>query len=553
MTYQVNLLNTSEEMLLGLINHDNNPDNIPHQDLWPKVEAIDIDNVVLGSRFIAPAHPWSVTPEGKAVDMVVKKEIAFETNVCKVVIRGDDSSRVYIDEVGYAANRNKEHETTLEIPVEQGIRTVAVWTVNTETTGGVTFAIYDGETLRAVSDESWGYVTPIENKIVKERYLKRGWHELKEEDVLYIRPPVDVPSGDYLNTGRVELGEILPEPALNNCAYQTWPAADIYPHDPTSGTSYHRSHPSAKYIYSLPHHMLLGPEEYCMFVRVVNCPTGKLRIDASIDDEAEFFIDGVKVDHVFNAVLSSTTLNVTPGYRKIGVKVKEGPGLSPWHANWAIWDNGSLVAVSDTTWKCAVSVDPKINDKVAHLTNSIRPGYANEFTLASDSGVIADPLKSQVTSPDGTVVETYHLPLQGTSWSWLSEFTNMTPPKNTITTVVTTGDGYDVEEVPVKYNRIGLDVLFSLTGIEIREINLDVNPDGSVVLNQRVLDDINRRYGVNFVSSDFDLSLEEDGYHIAASANSVAFNDKTKFNVLRSLTTRVPNTTLVGFLNDNVH
>lgn len=552
MTYQVNLLNTSEEMLLGLINHDNNPDNIPHQDLWPKVEAIDIDNVVLGSRFIAPAHPWSVTPEGKAVDMVVKKDIAFETNVCKVVIRGDDTSRIYVDEVGYTANNNKEHEVTIEIPVEIGIRTVAIWTVNTETTGGVTFAIYDGDTLRAVSDESWGFVTPIENAVVKERYVKKGWHELKEEDVLYIRPPVAVPNGDYSNSGRLEVAAIGLEPALSNCAYQTWPAADIYPHDPTAGTSYHRSHPTAKYVYSLPHHMLLKADEYCMFVRVVNCPTGKLKIDASIDDSAEFYVDGVKVNHTFNALLSSVTIDVTPGYRKIGVKVIEGPGLSPWHANWAIWDNGSLVAVSDTSWKCAVSASPSINDKVAHLSNTIRPGFTNTFTLTSDSGAVANPSKTQVTSPDGTVVETYHLPMQNTNWDWLSKSVNMNPPKNTITTVVTTGDGYDVEEVPVKYNRIGLDVLFSLTGIEIREINLDVNPDGTAVLNQRVLDDINRRYGVNFVMADFDLSHDKDGYHIAASANSVAFNGETMFDVLQSLTTRVPNTTLVGFLEENV-
>ncbi len=551
MTYQVNLRNSSEEMLLGLINHDNNPDNIPHQDLWPKVEAVDIDNVVLGSRFIAPAHPWSVTPGGEAVDMVVKKEIAFETNVCKVVIRGDNSSRIYIDEVGYAANGNKEHEATIEMPVEPGMRTVAIWTVNTETTGGVTFAIYDGDTLRAVSDETWGFVTPIENKVVKERYFKKGWHELVQDDILYIRPPVAVANGNYANNGRVEVGNIGLEPALSNCAYQTWPAADIYPGDP-SGTSYKRSHPTAKYIYSLPYHLKLPKDEYCMFVRVINCPTGKLKIDASIDDYAEFYVDGVKVDHTFNALLSSTTINVAPGYRKIGVKVTEGPGMSPWHANWAIWDNGSLVAVSDTTWKCAASISPTINDKTAHLTNTIRPGYSNEFTLTSDSGAVAAPLKSDVTSPDGTIVETYHLPMQNTNWDWVSKFTNMNPPKNTITTIVTTGDGFDVEEVPVKYNRIGLDVLFSLTGIEIREINMDVNPDGTVVLNQRVLDDINRRYGVNFVMADFDLSHDENGYHIAASVNSVAFNSETDFTVLRSLTTRVPNTTLVGFLESNV-
>lgn len=552
MTYQVNLLNTSEEMLLGLINHDNNPDNIPHQDLWPKVEAIDIDNVVLGSRFIAPTHPWSVTPEGKAVDMVVKKEIAFETNLCKVVIRGDDSSRIYVDEVGYAANRNKEHEATIEIPVEQGIRTVAVWTVNTETTGGVTFAIYDGDTLRAVSDETWGFVTPIENSVVKERYVKKGWHELKEEDILYIRPPVAVPSGDYSNNGRLEVGNIGLEPALANYAYQTWPNADIYPGVPTSGESYKRAHPNAKFIYSLPYHLLLPKDEYYMFVRQVNCPTGKLRIDGAFDDYATVFIDGVEHSHQFNSRLSSTTINVAPGYHKVAIKVVEGPGMSPVHGNWAIWDNGSVVAVSDTTWKYAASIDSAINDKVGQLSNTIPAGFTNEFTLKSDSGAVANPAKTQVTNPDGSVVETYHLPMQNTSWDWLSEYTNKTPPKNTITTIVTTTDGYDVEDVPVKYNRIGLDVLFSLTGIEIREINLDVNPDGTVVLNQRVLNDINRRYGVNFVMADFDLSHDEDGYHIAASANSVAFNSETDFTVLRSLTTRVPNTTLVGFLEDNV-
>tara|TARA_Y100001956_G_scaffold78969_1_gene91448 strand:+ start:1360 stop:3012 length:1653 start_codon:yes stop_codon:yes gene_type:complete len=547
MTYQVNLKHTNEEMLLGLINHDNNPDNIPHQDLWPKVSAVDIENVVEGSRYIAPEHPWVVGVDGKAIDMVVKKELPFESKTCKVVIRGDDSTRIYVDEVGYQGNRNKEHKATINIPVEPGMRTVAIWVVNTELDGGLSFAIYDDEKLIAVSDESWGYVTPIENQIVKERYFKKGWHVIQPEDVLYIRPPVAIDVGDYERNGTIDNADIPVEPGVGNFAHERWNQAEVYPGTPSS---YERVHPDAKYL-TINAWMRPPKDSELCFVRSVNCLTGNLRIEVVADDYATVFVDGVEKNHTFNHVKSSLDVSVTPGIHKIAVVVKEGPGGSPVQANWAIYDDGNVVAVSDTTWKAKCDQEADFTAKKVKVVNTIPSGYRMDFEWL-DNGVEAIETVSTIYNPDGSKVETRLVDLQDTDWMWTAEFVNLTPPLNTITTVVTTDDEYEVKEVPVSYNRMSVDKLFSLCGLSVREINLDVAQDGSIVLNQRVLDEMNRRYGVNFQVADFELTYDEKGYKLAASPNSVAFNDETAFTVIRSLTTRIPNRTLNGFLSDKV-
>ena len=545
MTYQVNLKHTNEEMLLGLINHDNNPDNIPHQDLWPKVSAVDIENVVEGSRYIAPEHPWVVGTDGKAIDMVVKKELPFESTTCKVVIRGDDSTRVYVDEVGYQGSRNKEHKATIDIPVEPGMRTVAIWVVNTEAEGGLSFAIYDDEKLIAVSDESWGYVTPIENKVVKERYFKKGWREIHSEDVLYIRPPVAIDVGDYKKSGNIKSADVPVEPGVGNFAYERWNQAEVYPGAPTG---YDRVHPDAKYL-TINAWMRPPMDAGLYFVRTVNCPTGNLRIEAVADDYASLFIDGVEKSHVFDHTKSTVDVTLTPGTHKIAFVIKEGLGGSPVHGNWAIYDNGNLVAVSDTTWKAKCDQESDFTAKKVKVVNSIPNGYRMDFVW-QDNGKDVIETVSTIYNPDGSKVETRLVDLQYVDWMWTADFVNLSPPLNTITTVVTTSDKYDVKEVPVSYNRMSVDKLFSLCGLSVREINLDVDADGGIVLNQRVLDEMNRRYGVNFQMGDFDLVYDEKGYRLAASPNSVAFNDETDFTVIRSLSTRVPIRALNGFVAD---
>lgn len=550
MTYQVDLSKSGEELLLGLINYDNNPLNIPHQDLWPKVVTFDGTNLVPGSKLVAPEYPWTVTDGGSAVDMVVKKEIPFETNTCIVKIRGNDASRIYVDGVGYAGNNNKDHMATVEIPVEPGMRTVAIWVLNDETTGGATFSIHDGETLRAVSDESWGYVTPIQNGIVKERYVKEGWRELKPEDILYVRPPVSVPDGAYVKRGTLTFAEIGTPYELSNHAYKLWRNADIYPLNPANGSNYLKADPSAKYIWieSIGNPPANTEEA---FIREIFCETGSVEFTGSFDDSAVLYIDGVQQSGVFNSQLNTMQYTLQPGTHKFAVVIKEGPGGTAFHGNWAIKDNGKLIAVSDTQWKAAVVGSTVFNNALSEVIVNIPNGYVNTFTLTTDGVVLPKEHITTTTNPDGSKLEVHLIELRGEDWEWVSDFKMANPPKNTITTVVTTDPVYEVKEVKVHYDRIGIDKLFSLSGLSVREINLDVEDGGAIVLNQKVLDEFNRRYGVNFSIADFDLIYDQNGYTLKASENSVAFNGEMLFDIIRSLTSRVPKVNLTGFTAEN--
>lgn len=550
MTYQVDLSKSGEELLLGLINYDNNPRNIPHQDLWPKVAILDGTNVVPGSKLIAPRAPWVVAENGSAVDMLIKKEIPFESNVCKVTVRGDDASRIFIDGVSYAGNNNKDHIATVEIPVEPGVRTVAVWCVNDEGSGGLTFTIHDGETLREVSDESWGFVTPIENGVVKEQYVKDGWRELTPDDILYVRPPVSVPDGSYTKTGTLVLAELGSPYGPLNCAYKRWPLADQYPFNPATETHYLKADPSAMYLY-IADDAFPAKDKRHAFIKEVFCETGNVEFSGSFDDYAVLFVDGVQQQGEYNHLLSSNQFTVTPGHHKFAVVVREGPGGSPVHGNWAIKDGGKLVAVSNREWRAAPVGDAAFNNALAEVIVSIPKDYKNSFALESVNGTAPKEYVTTINNPDGSKTETHLIEMRGDDWSWTSKFNLINPPKNTITTVVTTDGEYDVKEVEVRYNRIGIDELFSLSGLSARENNLDVEEGGQIVLNQRVLDEINRRYGVNFTMADFELIYDHRGYTLKASPNSVAFNSETSFEIIRALTSRVPNTTLNGFAKEN--
>ena len=61
-----------------------------------------------------------------------------------------------------------------------------------------------------------------------------------------------------------------------------------------------------------------------------------------------------------------------------------------------------------------------------------------------------------------------------------------------------------IGSIKVYYNRIDLAVLFSLTGIQLKEVELDL-VNGSLVINDKFFTELERRYGVRCTADDFEI------------------------------------------------
>lgn len=118
---------------------------------------------------------------------------------------------------------------------------------------------------------------------------------------------------------------------------------------------------------------------------------------------------------------------------------------------------------------------------------------------------------------------------------------------NTQVVISTKDNSVDYKDVTVKYNRIDLGILFSVTGCRIREIDLDY-VEGVLSLNKKVYEAINRRYGINATTTDFSLSAStQGGAVLTALTDSLAYIGTIQVDIIPSLTTQIPNVVLDGF------
>ena len=109
----------------------------------------------------------------------------------------------------------------------------------------------------------------------------------------------------------------------------------------------------------------------------------------------------------------------------------------------------------------------------------------------------------------------------------------------------TTGDM--VGTVNVYYNRIDLAVLFSLTGISLKEVNLDIDENHNVILNDKFYTELTRRYGVVFTPNDFEFAGVDGNFTLSAKALNRAYKGNLAAVIERSLFSRVRDPILDGF------
>ena len=113
-------------------------------------------------------------------------------------------------------------------------------------------------------------------------------------------------------------------------------------------------------------------------------PSGIIKIKAAADDVLHLYIDGVKKT-LSHATL--TTFNVTPGVHTIVIGSEEVPGSSPCYVAFGIYDNASLIAVSDTSWPTADSgysyFASSVINKIEYMVDS---GYSDVFSVQPDLG-----------------------------------------------------------------------------------------------------------------------------------------------------------------------
>lgn len=103
-----------------------------------------------------------------------------------------------------------------------------------------------------------------------------------------------------------------------------------------------------------------------------------------------------------------------------------------------------------------------------------------------------------------------------------------------------------VGKVTVHYNRMDIRTVFSLTGILVKELNLDM-VGAMPVNNERVFAEIQRRYGFSATYEDFQLSISESNAALVAAESNVAYLGQADIAIEYSLATRVHNLELDGF------
>lgn len=110
------------------------------------------------------------------------------------------------------------------------------------------------------------------------------------------------------------------------------------------------------------------------------------------------------------------------------------------------------------------------------------------------------------------------------------------------------GGGDTIGLVNVFYNRIDINTLFSLTGIRLKEVNL-TKLDGHVILDDNFYLELQRRYGLNCTSADFEFVLDTDGMYVfRAKPGNLAFKGEYAGDLELSLATRVSDQILDGFV-----
>ena len=86
--------------------------------------------------------------------------------------------------------------------------------------------------------------------------------------------------------------------------------------------------------------------------------------------------------------------------------------------------------------------------------------------------------------------------------------------------------------VTIQYDRMDVDYIFSETGIELIAANVDFDSNKELILNDRVFEEIHRRYNVNFFDAQFDLVLEGENHYLKAQSDNEAYYNKKLINVL---------------------
>lgn len=88
-----------------------------------------------------------------------------------------------------------------------------------------------------------------------------------------------------------------------------------------------------------------------------------------------------------------------------------------------------------------------------------------------------------------------------------------------------------IGSITIHFSRMDLGIIFSQTGIVLKKANVDSDTDG-LILNQKVFDEIHRRYGVVFNDDEFDLVIDGELYFFTAVNNNEAYCGSVVIEVL---------------------
>lgn len=188
-----------------------------------------------------------------------------------------------------------------------------------------------------------------------------------------------------------------------NFMWKGWGNAVEHSYAGSTSGNYARPHPTAKYVAPTRVYNPPGNRTFMLKKEIV-ITTGGIRIVGTADDELRLYVDSTDHGVVGTATQTSKEIAVSPGPHTFTFVCKNIPANSPAFCAFAIYNDGALIDVSDTSWKCFDDTGNYDNIKVAQVSYLIEPNVEDVFAVQAKTAAkgvapreISDPVYEPAT------------------------------------------------------------------------------------------------------------------------------------------------------------
>lgn len=185
-------------------------------------------------------------------------------------------------------------------------------------------------------------------------------------------------------SGKTARSSVGSKVAGNNYSFYTWPMAVENATSGSTSGNYARPHPSAKYISPVRNYSAPADHQFILKKKIVVQST-KLRVVGVADDFLDLYVGNVSQGQIASSTQGTKDVTVVPGELILTFVCRNRPGGTPSFAAFAIYDNGTLIEVSDESWYCYDDDGEYDNIKVAEVSYNIPTDCQDVFSVMSSS------------------------------------------------------------------------------------------------------------------------------------------------------------------------